>query len=99
MVSSMLLSSRRPNSTFVFFTASSMHLLIDWQRVVGYIEAGKAEGATLVTGGERQGNEGYYIEPTLFADTKPDMKIVKEEIFGPVGILIKFKTEEGWVLQ
>ncbi|EKM54556.1 uncharacterized protein PHACADRAFT_258489 [Phanerochaete carnosa HHB-10118-sp] len=67
-------------------------------RVLGYISSGKDQGAKVAVGGGRLGKEGYFIEPTLFTDVKPDMKIVKEEIFGPVGVVIKFKTEEE-VLQ
>ncbi|EKM55657.1 uncharacterized protein PHACADRAFT_144310 [Phanerochaete carnosa HHB-10118-sp] len=63
-------------------------------RVLGYISSGKDQGAKIAVGGGRLGKEGYFIEPTLFTDVKPDMKIVKEEIFGPVGVVIKFKTEE-----
>lgn len=62
---------------------------------MGYIESGKKEGAKLHSGGESYGEEGYFIKPTIFTDTKPGMKIVKEEIFGPVAVLIKFKSEEG----
>jgi aldehyde dehydrogenase (NAD+) len=62
---------------------------------MSYIEAGKQDGATLLTGGKRHGNEGYFVTPTIFTDCKAGMKIVEEEIFGPVGALIKFKTEEG----
>lgn len=62
--------------------------------VMRYIDSGKSEGATVAVGGERSGSEGYYIKPTLFTDVKDDMKIVKEEIFGPVGVVLKFKTEE-----
>jgi acyl-CoA reductase-like NAD-dependent aldehyde dehydrogenase len=51
--------------------------------------------ATLYQGGNRHGNEGYFINPTIFTDVKPDMKIVKEEIFGPVGVVIKFEDEAG----
>ncbi len=61
---------------------------------MGYIEAGKTEGATVAIGGEKHGNEGYYVQPTIFTDCKPSMKIVQEEIFGPVAVVIKFKTEE-----
>jgi len=64
------------------------------QRVMGYIEAGKKAGATVHIGGERHGTEGYFVKPTIFTDTTPDMKIVQEEIFGPVAAIIKFKTEE-----
>ena len=62
---------------------------------MGYIESGKKEGATLHQGGDRHGNEGYFIKPTIFTNVKPEMKIVKEEIFGPVGVVIKFEDEEG----
>ena len=55
------------------------------------------EGAKLVCGGKRYGTEGYYIEPTGFVDCTPDMKIVKEEILGPVIVVMKFDTEEGWL--
>lgn len=44
------------------------------------IESGKKEGATLVTGGGRLGDKGYYVQPTVFADVKDDMKIAKEEV-------------------
>ncbi|EKM55660.1 uncharacterized protein PHACADRAFT_144316 [Phanerochaete carnosa HHB-10118-sp] len=63
-------------------------------RLLGYISSGKDQGAKIAVGGGRLGKEGYFIEPTLFTDVKPDMKIVKEEIFGPVGVVIKFKIEE-----
>jgi hypothetical protein len=62
---------------------------------MSYIESGKVEGATLHVGGSQLGSEGYFIQPTIFTDCKPDMKIVKEEIFGPVGVFIKFKDEAG----
>ena len=64
------------------------------ERVLGFIESGKKEGANLLTGGARLEQDGYYIQPTIFTDVKPEMKIVKEEIFGPVAVLVKFKTEE-----
>ena len=60
---------------------------------MGYIDSGKEAGATLHHGGERHGDEGYFIKPTIFTDVHPDMKIVKEEIFGPVAAIIKFKDE------
>ena len=61
---------------------------------MGYIQSGKKEGATVVCGGERIGEKGYYIQPTIFSDVKADMKIVQEEIFGPVATVVKFETEE-----
>jgi aldehyde dehydrogenase (NAD+) len=62
---------------------------------MNYIEAGTSEGATVHTGGMRHGNEGYFVTPTIFTDAKPGMKIAREEIFGPVGVVIKFKDEAG----
>jgi len=53
-------------------------------RVCGYLDSGFSEGAKAVTGGHRFGNKGYFVEPTVLVDTKPEMKVVKEEIFGPV---------------
>jgi len=54
------------------------------ERVTGYIESGRGEGAEVVTGGARQGNEGYFVQPTVLAQTHRSMKVVREEIFGPV---------------
>lgn len=63
-------------------------------RVEEYIEIGKNEGARLVTGGGRPGGlpEGWYVEPTLFADVTPDMRIAQEEIFGPVLTVIPYDS-------
>ncbi|CAG2170474.1 unnamed protein product, partial [Oppiella nova] len=55
---------------------------------------GREEGAKLLTGGKRWGSEGYYIEPTVFTDVTDNMKIAREEIFGPVQSIFKFKTLE-----
>ncbi|XP_013200200.1 aldehyde dehydrogenase 1A1 [Amyelois transitella] len=63
-------------------------------KVLGYIEKGKKEGARLLTGGKRIGNTGYYIEPAVFVDVKDDMTIAREEIFGPVQSILKFDTLE-----
>ncbi|XP_063619471.1 aldehyde dehydrogenase 1A1-like isoform X2 [Cydia splendana] len=63
-------------------------------KVLGYIEKGKKEGAKLLTGGKRIGTSGFYVEPTVFADVKDDMTIAKEEIFGPVQSILKFDTLE-----
>ncbi|XP_078432237.1 aldehyde dehydrogenase family 2 member C4-like [Wolffia australiana] len=65
-----------------------------FERVLSYIDLGKKEGATLLTGGRQWGEKGYYIEPTVFTDVKEDMTIAQEEIFGPVMSLMKFKTVE-----
>jgi betaine-aldehyde dehydrogenase len=67
-------------------------------RVLGYIEAGKAEGAELLCGGARLTDgalaKGNFVAPTIFAKTRPDMRIVREEIFGPVQVVQLFDTEE-----
>ncbi|ETW78463.1 hypothetical protein HETIRDRAFT_454399 [Heterobasidion irregulare TC 32-1] len=70
-----------------------------YDRIMSYIDSGKSEGATLHLGGQRHGDEGYWIQPTIFTNTKPNMKIVQEEIFGPVGVVIKFEDEEDVVHQ
>ena len=68
-------------------------------RVLGYIEKGKAEGARVVAGGGRaeQFDKGYYVQPTLFADVDNSMTIAREEIFGPVLIVIPFDTDDDAV--
>jgi phenylacetaldehyde dehydrogenase len=63
---------------------------IQRDRVCGYLEAGKKEGAKAVAGGKAREGSGYFVEPTVFVDTKPGMKIVKEEIFGPVVTVTPF---------
>jgi aldehyde dehydrogenase (NAD+) len=64
-------------------------------RVLGYIEKGVAEGARLVTGGGRPAEypKGWFVEPTLFADVSNDMTIAREEIFGPVMVVIPFDDD------
>jgi aldehyde dehydrogenase (NAD+) len=62
-----------------------------FDRIMGYIESGKREGATLACGGERVGDRGYFIQPTVFCDVRDGMKIAREEIFGPVMSIIPFK--------
>jgi aldehyde dehydrogenase (NAD+) len=67
------------------------------ERVLNYIEIGKAEGARLVTGGgipAHTDKSGFFVEPTLFADVTNDMRIAREEIFGPVLVLIPYEDEE-----
>jgi aldehyde dehydrogenase (NAD+) len=68
-------------------------------RVLGYIEKGKAEGARVVAGGGRpaQFDKGYFVEPTLFADVDNSMTIAREEIFGPVLIVIPFEDDDDAV--
>jgi len=72
-------------------------------KVQGYIEAGKEEGAELVYGGKRpeteQLKDGYFIEPTIFTRVKNDMRVAREEIFGPVLSVIPFESEEDLIRQ
>jgi len=77
---------------------TAMGALVDetqLRTVLGYIEAGHAEGARCVTGGQRARTEtgGFYVEPTVFDRVDNGMKIAREEIFGPVMSVIRFKTE------
>mmetsp|Transcript_21772 Transcript_21772/g.38471 ORF Transcript_21772/g.38471 Transcript_21772/m.38471 type:complete len:495 (+) Transcript_21772:172-1656(+) len=69
---------------------------LQFDRVMGYIEKGKAEGATVSTGGSRIGDKGYYIEPTVFTDVQDHHTIAQEEIFGPVMSVLKWsKLDEA----
>ena len=65
-----------------------------FDKVMGYIDSGRSEGANLVCGGDRVGNRGYFIQPTVFSDVHDEMKIAQEEIFGPVMSIIPFKSAE-----
>ena len=69
-----------------------------YKRILEYINIGKDEGAKVTTGGrtlrDEQGGQGFFIAPTVFTDVKPSMRIFKEEIFGPVVAVCRFKTEE-----
>jgi aldehyde dehydrogenase (NAD+) len=62
-----------------------------FDKVMGYIESGRGEGATLACGGDRIGDRGYFIQPTIFSDVQEEMTIAREEIFGPVMSVISFK--------
>ena len=61
-------------------------------KIMELIDSGIKEGAKLETGGKRIGNKGYYVEPTVFSNVTDDMRISREEIFGPVQQILKFKT-------
>ncbi|AQK96372.1 Aldehyde dehydrogenase family 2 member C4 [Zea mays] len=79
-----------------FDVTSNMGPQVDkdqFERVLKYIELGKSEGATLLTGGKPAADKGYYIEPTIFVDVTEDMRIAQEEIFGPVMSLMKFRYD------
>jgi phenylacetaldehyde dehydrogenase len=62
-------------------------------RVTGFLDSGFAEGAEAVVGGNRIGDSGYFVEPTVLINTRPDMEIIREEIFGPVVAAIPFSDE------
>ena len=64
------------------------------KRVMSYVDAGRAEGATVATGGRAREGKGTYVEPTVFLDATPEMTIVREEIFGPVVAVLRFGSEE-----
>jgi phenylacetaldehyde dehydrogenase len=61
-----------------------------FERVSGFLESGRTDGATALAGGGRHGDRGYFIEPTVLTNTRPDMKVVREEIFGPVVVAAPF---------
>lgn len=61
-----------------------------YKKIMEYINKGKEEGAQLKCGGKKQGDKGFYIEPTVFSDVTDNMKFAREEIFGPVQLIIKF---------
>ncbi|KAJ5713989.1 uncharacterized protein N7483_011170 [Penicillium malachiteum] len=67
-----------------------------FRRVTGFIERGVQQG-TLLTGGKRVGDKGFFIQPTVFTRVEPDAEIYRQEIFGPVSILNSFKTEEEFI--
>jgi len=64
-----------------------------FDKVAGYVEIGKADGATLAAGGTRVGEKGWFVRPTLFTDATPGMRIAQEEVFGPFLTSIRFKDE------
>ena len=84
-------------------TMGSIVSKVQYDRIMGYIEAGKQDGARLVSGGARPSDpklaKGYFIEPTIFADVTMDMRIGKEEIFGPVLSVFKWSDEEKMLAQ
>jgi len=68
-------------------------------RVCGFLEAGEREGARAVTGGKAREGVGYFVEPTVLVDTKPEMKVIQEEIFGPVVAAIPFKQLDDELIR
>lgn len=67
---------------------------VQLDRVLGYVEQGSADGAEVVTGGKRIGTEGYFVAPTVLTNIKPEMSVVREEIFGPVLCAISFDDDD-----
>merc|ERR1712190_353092 len=65
---------------------------IQFDKILGYIESGKKEGAKLECGGAREGSKGFWVQPTVFSNVGDDMKIAREEIFGPVMQCMKFSS-------
>jgi len=61
-------------------------------KILGYVQLGQKQGATLMTGGHRVGDKGFFVEPTIFDNVKDDMAIAKDEIFGPVVSVLPFKS-------
>ena len=61
------------------------------ERVLGYIESGRKEGAKVLTGGDAPSSPGFYVKPTVLTSVRPDMKVVREEIFGPVLVAQRFE--------
>jgi len=68
-------------------------------RVCGYLESGLSEGAKAVTGGSREGDKGYFVKPTVLVNTNDKMKVVREEIFGPVVTVIPFRSVDEIAAQ
>jgi len=69
-----------------------------YDRVLSYIEAGKSDGATLAMGGEAYknvgGGKGFFVSPTVFTNVRPNMRIFREEVFGPFVVIANFKDEQ-----
>ncbi|KAG6479469.1 hypothetical protein ZIOFF_062935 [Zingiber officinale] len=70
-----------------------------FSKILRYIKSGINSGATLVTCGDRIGNKGYYIQPTIFSDVQDEMKIAQDEIFGPVQSILKFRQIDLRILK
>ena len=66
-----------------------------FDKVTGYLRDGLADGARALTGGKRWGENGYFVEPTVFVDVKPEFSVVREEIFGPVVTALPFDADNG----
>lgn len=90
-----LAKSKKVGDPFDPATEQGPQVDLDQQnKILELIDSGKSEGAKLVAGGARGGDRGYYVQPTVFADVTDDMRIAREEIFGPVQQIIKFKNNK-----
>jgi acyl-CoA reductase-like NAD-dependent aldehyde dehydrogenase len=69
------------------------------ERVLSYVDSGKSDGAHLNVGGQRVGDIGYFVQPTVFSNVSNEMRIAQEEIFGPVLSIIPFRDEEDAILK
>ena len=67
--------------------------------VASYVDSAREEGAKILTGGGRYGDHGYFFAPTLIDDVRPDMRVVREEIFGPVAVLTTFTDLDDALAQ
>jgi aldehyde dehydrogenase (NAD+) len=65
-----------------------------YERILSYVDIGKQEGAKLVEGGETQSGDGYYIKPVVFTDVSSNMRIYREEVFGPFVVIATFESED-----
>jgi aldehyde dehydrogenase (NAD+) len=79
--------SKRETNMGPLISAKQMKSVLD------YVDIGRGEGASLVAGGKRSGERGYFVEPTVFANVEHEMRISQEEIFGPVASVIPFDDE------
>jgi phenylacetaldehyde dehydrogenase len=68
-------------------------------RVCGFLESGKKQGAKAISGGGRHGDRGYFVSPTVLTNVKPEMKVVQEEIFGPVVVALPFSSVDEIAAQ
>lgn len=94
-MSAEIAKSKKVGDPFDPATEQGPQVDLDQQnKILELIDSGKSEGAKLVAGGARGGDRGYYVQPTVFADVTDDMRIAREEIFGPVQQIIKFKNNK-----
>jgi len=73
-------------------TQGSIISKVQFEKILAYIESGEKEGAKVETGGKKIADKGYFLRPTILSNVTDDMKVAKEEIFGPVVVVLKFKT-------